>query len=179
MTAATLVCDERGDGGDSAGESLKYQLTVLAPSVLDAVSCSGGWLFDRVMAGWDVRVYVPNPVDLRPLAVLGASGFELSDGWRPPRKGQHPHALAVAAEMFACDDGIGREVRSALRRASIEVTFWGGDSPVGLDRPLSVAEHPLTAAAYAFKCQALAVASGQSTPVSRTERFFTGGGYRG
>ncbi len=37
---------------------MRYRLDVIAPSVIDAVQFTGGWLFDRVMAGWDVTVLI-------------------------------------------------------------------------------------------------------------------------
>ena len=33
---------------------VRYRLDVVAPSVAEAVRAAGGWMFDRVMAGWDV-----------------------------------------------------------------------------------------------------------------------------
>jgi hypothetical protein len=35
---------------------IRYRLDVAAMSVLEVVTRAGGWLFDRVMAGWDVTV---------------------------------------------------------------------------------------------------------------------------
>jgi hypothetical protein len=35
---------------------VRYRLDVVAATVADAVAAAGGWMFDRVMAGWDVRV---------------------------------------------------------------------------------------------------------------------------
>ena len=37
---------------------MRYRLDLVAASVADVVTCAGGWLCDRVMAGWDVTVLV-------------------------------------------------------------------------------------------------------------------------
>ncbi len=51
---------------------MRYRLDVVAPTVLDAVRFAGGWVYDRVMAGWDVTVLVGADEDARPLEILGA-----------------------------------------------------------------------------------------------------------
>ena len=47
-----------GAGVRSGRHIVRYRLDVVAPSVVEAVRAAGGWMFDRVMAGWDVRVLV-------------------------------------------------------------------------------------------------------------------------
>ena len=39
---------------DAQRRPLKYRLGVVAPTVTEVVSCAGGWLFARGMAGWEV-----------------------------------------------------------------------------------------------------------------------------
>ena len=56
---------------------MRYRLDVVAPTVLDAVQYAGGWVYDRVMAGWDVTVLVANDDDVRPLKILGADTLDL------------------------------------------------------------------------------------------------------
>ena len=56
---------------------MRYRLDVVAPTVLDAVRYAGGWIYDRVMAGWDVTVLVGNADDVRPLEILGAQTLDL------------------------------------------------------------------------------------------------------
>ena len=50
---------------------MRYRLDVVAPSVPEVVRFAGGWLVDRVMAGWDVTVLIDTNEDLRPLEILG------------------------------------------------------------------------------------------------------------
>ncbi len=45
---------------------MRYRLDIVAPSVAEAVRHAGGWIFDRVMAGWDVNVLLAQPGDTRP-----------------------------------------------------------------------------------------------------------------
>ena len=61
---------------------MRYRLDVVAPSVLDAVRYAGGWIYDRVMAGWDVTVLVGGgDDDMRPLQILGAQTLNLDSLW--------------------------------------------------------------------------------------------------
>ena len=57
---------------------------MVAPSVADAVQFAGGWLFDHVMAGWDVTVAVSDPKDVRPLRILGANTVDLESALTSP-----------------------------------------------------------------------------------------------
>ncbi|BBZ36131.1 hypothetical protein [Mycolicibacterium confluentis] len=176
MTAVPVVQDEP-ISGPADGNSLKYQLAVLAPSVADAVAYSGGWLFDRVMAGWEVSVLIPGLDDasptVRPLEILGARAYNL-DVALESACGLRPDAIAVAADIFTGDRRVNREVTAALRRRSVEVSFWGDMTPASVSEGTEVepVEHPLTAAARAFKSHALALASAASGAVGRTEKFF-------
>jgi hypothetical protein len=52
--------------------SLRPRLAVLAPCISEAVRSAGGWLFDQVMAGWDVTV-------LTAAAVPGAGSEETEE----------------------------------------------------------------------------------------------------
>jgi hypothetical protein len=174
MTASLVQGEETlaEDGG-----SLKYQLTVLAPSVADAVASAGGWLFDRVMAGWDVKVLIPGlgGQQPKPLAVLGACAFDLDaarDCW--PSELQ-PEAIAVAAALYSGDDRVRSEVTSALD-SGLEVAFWGATADPAETEPV---DYPLTAAAHAFKCRALALTSARIQPVERVEKFFARGCFSG
>ena len=56
---------------------MRYRLDVVAPSVPEVVKHAGGWLVDRVMAGWDVTVLIDGEQDLRPLEILGVDTQDL------------------------------------------------------------------------------------------------------
>ena len=46
---------------------MRYRLDVVAANAADAVRFAGGWMYDRVMAGWDVTVLLADRTDERPL----------------------------------------------------------------------------------------------------------------
>ncbi len=150
---------------------MRYRLDVVATDIADVVMFAGGWLFDRAMAGWDVTVLVAGDVDGRPLRILGVAVLDLEDalstaGHRPP-----PQTLAAAAELFDCDSRVRQGVLRALDQGATEVTLWGETWPVELDSHVGLVEHRLSAAAQAFKGQALAAAGISPDGIGAIERF--------
>lgn len=131
-----------------------YQLDVIGVDAADVVGSAGGWLFDRVMTGWDVRVSLAEDCDLRPLRILGLRIGERRD---------EPVALAVAG-------GLGVHVQAALKCRHAEVTVWNADRLTGLE-PV---RHLLSSAACAFKARALA-AAGLDPSGLRPVEVFRGG----
>jgi hypothetical protein len=152
---------------------VRYRLDVVAPSIVEVVRCAGGWLFDRVMAGWDVTVLVADDSDDRPLQILGAEVADLETALVSGLPGPHPHALAVAAELYGRDARVREGVQRALASGQTEVTLWGETWPAELDRVDSV-EHRLSVAARAFKAQALAAACAPVERIEFTEMFRSG-----
>ena len=73
MVTPTIGISESGRvaAARSDGECLRYRLDVVAASPVDVVQSAGGWLYDRVMAGWEVRVLLPESCDTRALRILG------------------------------------------------------------------------------------------------------------
>jgi hypothetical protein len=150
---------------------VRYRLDVVAADVADVVRFAGGWLFDRTMAGWDVTVLVAGHPDERPLQILGAATLDLeyalaTAGHRPP-----PQTLAAAADLFGCDSRVRQGVLQALDQGATEVTLWGQTWPTELDDSVGLVEHRLSAAAQAFKAQALAAAGISVGSVGPVERF--------
>lgn len=142
------------------GECLRYRLDVLAVSAVDVVQSAGGWLYDRMMAGWEVTVLLAeglNPRDTRPLRILGVRASELDVA----ACAMNSQSLAVSAQAFGSDARIRERVLDALNRTSTEVALWGNGPPAGVDRGMSPVQHKLSAAARIFKGYALA-ASGIS-----------------
>jgi hypothetical protein len=89
------------------------RMTVLAESPAGAVRAAGGWLFDRALAGWEVRVLTLLPGDRRPLQILGAHPYDDPSGtaevWllnghsAGPAEGSMTavrHQLSLAARAF-------------------------------------------------------------------------------
>lgn len=125
-----------------------YQLDVIGLDVADVVCSAGGWLCDRVLAGWDVRVTLTDDGDPRPLRILGLGCGE---------RRSEPVALAVAGTLSG----------HALRLGHAEVTVWGADRLTGL-QPV---RHVVSAAARAFKAHAL-VAAGLDGVAARPVEVF-------
>jgi hypothetical protein len=152
---------------------MRYRLDVVAPTVLDAVKFAGGWIYDRVMAGWDVTVLVGEHDDVRPLRILGADVLELESVLEEWEDRPHPQTVAVAAKLFDSDPRVLAHVRNALDQGATEVTLWGEHLPAELDRSVDSAQHHLSAAARAFKARALASVDAADS-VEHTETFRCG-----
>lgn len=155
---------------------LRYQLDVLAFSATDVVESTGGWLFDRVLAGWHVHVLVDDDADVSALQVLGATVGRLDDRRalletaKPDE--EQAHAVAVAADLFAADEAVRAAVTRAAQRPHTEVTLWGDTTPEGeLGRHLQPAHHRLSNAARAFKSRALDAARVDHSGVPAVEHF--------
>lgn len=145
------------------GTQLRYRLDVIGSDVGDVVRSVGGWLFDRVMAGWEVNVLLPFPGDARALQILGVGTLDIESELAVSSVG-----LAASADAFAADPRVRDKVCTALDRSRTEVTLWGQDWPLAVGRATTSVHHTLSAAARVFKSQAL-VAAGLSDAVGPTE----------
>ncbi len=149
------------------GECLRYRLDVVASSAADVVQSAGGWLYDRVMAGWEVTVLLPHGCDTRALRILGARALNSDE--RPEPAGPRRHSLAVSAEAFAADALVREQVLEALADRLTEVALWGDGWPLAVNRAMNQAQHVLSTAARRFKGHALAAAGIACGPVDPTE----------
>ena len=152
---------------------MRYRLDVVAPTVLDAVTFAGGWIYDRVMAGWDVTVLIGTDEDVRPLEILGAEVRDLETVLASWEDRPHPQTVPVAADLFGSDARVHQHVLNALDQGATEVTLWGDRLPE-LDDSVDSVQHHLSAAARAFKTQALAAADVDGSAVGHTETFRCG-----
>ena len=171
----------------------KYQLDVTARDVTELVQHAGGWLYDRSMAGWAVRVTLAShDADVTALRILGLgtewadtdtdTGADSDSGATPT----HALALAASADALAADPALRADVLRAMNRGLVEVTLWGGSTGAagrsdptrqfgvnganGFDGRVEVTEHVLSAAARAFKAHALR-AAGVNQSVGPVETF--------
>lgn len=152
---------------------MRYRLDVVAPCVIDAVTFAGGWLVDRVMAGWDVTVLIGVDEDVRPLEILGVETMDLESVLAAWDDRPHPQTVAVAAQLFNADDRVRQGVLGALEQGHTEVTLWGDECPGDLS--VDPVHHQLSAAARAFKAQALAAVNHpEAVMVGNTEAFRCG-----
>jgi len=154
----------------SATELLMYDLVVLTADVNDTVTSAGGWLCDRVRAGWRVTVLAPPNSDLRPLQILGVrtSSFDDASGLLGNTA---PAAIAVGADILRADERIRDEILRIVERGTAEVTFWGNVGPFEADIRFSRVAHRLSDAARAFKAHAAACASIPTSSISVNEEF--------
>lgn len=153
---------------------MRYRLDVVAPSVPEVVKFAGGWLVDRVMAGWDVTVLIDGTQNLRPLEILGVGTQDLEGALEMWDDRPHPQTVAVASELFSADARVRKGVIIALEHGLTEVTLWGEHCPEELDDTCDSVRHQLSAAARAFKAQALAAIETGDTVVGEVETFRCG-----
>lgn len=149
------------------GECLRYRLDVLATTTVDVVQSAGGWLYDRVMAGWEVTVLLAENCDTRPLRILGARGMVLASV-----TGSTSHSLAVSAEAFTADARVRDRVLESLEGRLTEVALWGRAPeawPLRVNLATTEGQHLLSAAARTFKAHALAAAGIVCAAVDPTE----------
>lgn len=156
---------------------MRYRFDIVGRSVVDIVTAAGGWLYDRATAGWDVSVMMLDAfedTDTRPLQILGAQVLDLASVLTHWEQWPQPQTIAVCAQMFDGHAQVRQGVLEALEHPNTEVTLWG-DVPAELDSDVDVRQHRLSAAARAFKAQALMAAGvDPAAAASRTETFRCG-----
>jgi hypothetical protein len=154
-------------------------LLALAPRTADVVQVAGGWLCDQVLAGWDVTVVTADHAehadheDQRALRILGVRGHDLELALASPvQLGACLQAIVVQAELYAADERVRRMVRAAAQAGRTEIRLWGGACPAGFADQADLVSHRLSAAARAFKAQALAAsAAADGACPAETEEF--------
>jgi hypothetical protein len=156
------------------GECLRYRLDVVAGSAVDVVHSAGGWLYDRVMAGWEVTVLLPGNEDTRSLRILGVGVVDTESEFVPTAMGSTSQTLAVSAEAFTADERVRDKVLKSLDDRLTEVALWGDGWPLGVNRGMTRAQHVLSAAARRFKGYALAAAGIPGASVEPTETLLCG-----
>jgi hypothetical protein len=172
MRADVFDIDEGLTSHSRVPRFARYELDVIGAGVVDVIACAGGWLFDRVMAGWNVTVAVPHGLDTAPLRILGVRTVALDavvDG-RPSTR-----ALAVAGPMCNAEDLVRDVVGAALNSARTEVTLWEDAWIPALGSRGAAVRHELSSAARVFKAQAVTAAGADAEPVAPFEAFFSHG----
>jgi hypothetical protein len=133
-------------------------MAAIAPGMAEVVRFAGGWLFDQVMAGWEVAVLTEEPGNSRPAQILGARSSDLEAALGSTVRFTCLRAIAVRADLYHGDPRVRRLVQDALHDGRAEIRFWGDRWPAGLDATAGPVRHQLSVAARAFKAQALAAA---------------------
>lgn len=157
----------------SAVNHTRYRLLVVASDVGELVAAAGGWMCDRIQAGWDVGVAVGESRDLRPLQILGVTTVVTGHGFESTSDGGEAAAIAIASEAFDHNELLRREVHKVLARGDTEVIIWGATAPTRLEGRVHRLRYQLSGAARAFKTHAVAAASMPSGDVSATEDLFS------
>ncbi|GAB2824703.1 hypothetical protein GCM10022221_23370 [Actinocorallia aurea] len=133
---------------------------------------AGGWLFDCVMAGWDVTVLTPGKADPTALRILGARPGDLEAAILRSVPGPRPAAVAVEAHLCELEPRVGSLLRKAIDTSTTDIRVWGPAHPPTFPDAITPVRHHLSTAARAFKTHALATLPAAPTPhVSLTETF--------
>lgn len=139
-------------------QSLRPRLTVVTPTLAEAVERVGGWVVDQVLAGWDVSVVTGDRCDDRPLRILGARGYHLETALAAPLAGPCLAAVALSTDLYISDGRVRRLVRRAAEANDADIRLWGDAWPEDLDGGSDSGSHQLSLAACAFKEQAVRAA---------------------
>jgi hypothetical protein len=149
-------------------------MTAIAPSAAEAVRYAGGWLFDQVMAGWDVTVITADDEDPRPLDILGVRARNFDAIFAAPVLGPCLQAIALRTDLYHDDERVRRLVLAAAEAGRAEIRLWGEVWPADFDGSGESVSHRLSLAARAFKSQALAAADLRGEPTAEIEVFRRG-----
>jgi hypothetical protein len=167
-----LLQPARPEAHPSPGYPLRNRLAVIASGFAEVVRFAGGWLFDEVMAGWDVTVLTRDHADPRPLQILGARDLETV--LAGPVRGRYLQAVAVQADLFSSDVRVRRMAYQLLSERPARIRLWGDGWPEDLHGTAGPVSHRLSVAARAFKAQALAAAAAPAGASEDTEVFRMG-----
>lgn len=128
---------------------MPYRVHVVTDSVSEAIRHAGGLMFDRRRAGWDVVVTTQDHSYSRPLAILGVR--VLVPGRLDDHDARSPGDPCTVIASFGTqlDDG------GALTGLPDQDLLWWPQGDAGRPLPLRAVRHDLSAAARAFKDQAL------------------------
>jgi hypothetical protein len=151
--------------------SLRPRLAAIAPSAAEVVQFAGGWLFDQVMAGWDVTVITADRADPLPLRILGVRSRDLNILLAAPLAGPCLRAIGLRTDLYDADERVRRMVRTIVAVGRAEIRLWGDCWPADLGKRSAPVSHHLSMAAMAFKAQALAAAAVPAVSSLDTELF--------
>ncbi|BBX01018.1 hypothetical protein BST36_24130 [Mycolicibacterium moriokaense] len=153
-----------------SGSANQYRIDVFARSVREVVTGAGGWIVDRVLAGWIVTVITDAADDAeRAGRILGCEVTFRSaeaDSARP-----RPYGIALSSALYSTDAQLQRCVTDAFDHEIVEVSLIGARPSCPSDPRLRPVTYRPSAAAVAFKAHSLAAAGIPVSSVAITERF--------
>lgn len=130
----------------------RYRVDVVARSIAEVVRFAGGWLCDRALSGWDIRV-LTDESDCRPLRILGASPVDRLSVMAPGEP--QPGTLAVSAALYESEPKVRADVTRARAHPHLQVLLLADASTTLQDSHFHPARRRMTSAAQAFKVVAL------------------------
>lgn len=152
----------------------RYQLYIAATDVTELVTTAGGWMCDRIQAGWDVTVALAEPCDLRALQILGVTSTVSVQGFESiSHPGEVLAAIAFTSDTFDRDELLRSTVRNVLDHEATEVIIWGTDVPSELNGRVHRLQYQLSGAAHAFKAHAVAATTSPAARICPTEDLYT------
>jgi hypothetical protein len=151
---------------------IRPRVVALGESTADLVGFAGGWLFDLAAAGWEVSALVSTRSGDLALRILGARPMDLDTALASEVHTVAPDVLALSVALYRDDAAIRQVVLEILNDGMTNVLLWGNRCPAELDGLVKVIEHRVSAAAQAFKSQAVAMACGGSESAGATEGFW-------
>ena len=160
--------DERSRVRESVSAN-PYLLDVFTSSVRDVVADAGGWIVDRVLAGWTVTVITDAEDEGRVAQILGTKVVvrsEIAGQARP-----QPYGIALTSTLYGTDRRLRKCVSDALSSRRTEISIIGCESEGEWDPRLHPVAYRLSDAAQAFKMHALAAAGLPYSSVGGTEQF--------
>jgi hypothetical protein len=149
-----------------------YQVNVIVSNIRCAVESIGGWMFDRATAGWHVKVFLPQGSDTRPMRILGVRSVDGYDQASVTASSHRRLALAIDMAVLEADEDVMLSVANAANVGCTEITMFGDVALPDLTDRADRVQHRLSAAAAAFKAQALRATKAKSSQhIAHTEEF--------
>ncbi|MDX6740832.1 hypothetical protein [Actinocorallia sp. A-T 12471] len=156
-------------GAPGRARALRPRLVVVAPDAAETARFAGGWLVDRVLAGWEATVLCVEEGDPLPLRILGARAAPLGPVPLAAVLRTRPHAVAVHAGLYAVDPWL-RRLTDAAASGGTEVILWGSPRLVAPGSCGAIPHLP-SRAARLFKARALAATAHPPPPTDPIELF--------
>jgi hypothetical protein len=141
------------------------RLVVVASSSLDAVTFAGGWIFDRVMIGWQATVVTMGCTDFRPMRILGSDVADLESVLGEGRMTPTPQAMIIDGRLYRSDARVRAMADGTMADGLDQIMLWNDGTPANR------MQHRLSVAALAFKAQALVAVGAPAEPVETSETF--------
>ena len=156
---------------DDSAHANPYRLDVFSDSVREVVAEAGGWIVDRVLAGWRVTLITDADDGECAGRILGcevAVASAITDASRP-----RPYGIVLTSARCRTDSQLQQCIADALDRHIAEISLIGVRPSGRCDPRLRPVTHCLSSAAQAFKAHALLAAGLSDSSVDVTERFLS------